>query len=119
MKSEKEIKDWIDSKKVLTKVELTGFLYGEDKKRTYTNTTVTIRYWGYVLRTKNMKKLREYRDERIKEGNHRKDCNFLRDIIKKDERFRCGSRKAVKLMKDVYGIKIRRSVVTNYLREYV
>lgn len=116
MKTDQEIKDFIDSREVLTRREITEFIYGQKNKRDTTHTKVQ-KYWLYVLQTKDMVKLREYAEEKIRTGNQRDDAERIRTIIAEDERFNCGSRKASKLMNDIYNIHISRNIVNNYLRE--
>lgn len=117
MKTDEEIKDFIDSREVLTRIELVEFIYGQKNKRHKTAFPKVQKYWLYVLQTKDMVKLRKYAEEKIRIGNHRKDAERIRTIIAEDERFNCGSKKASKLMNDIYNIRISRSIVNNYLKE--
>lgn len=116
MKTDQEIKDFIDNREVLTRGEIAEFIYGRKNKHSTSSPRIN-KYWLYVLQTKNMLKLREYAERKIRIGNHRGDAERIRTIIAEDERFNCGSRKAFKLMKDIYNIHISRNIVRNYLRE--
>jgi len=115
---DKEIKEWIDSKKVLTKIELAMFIYGDKKRaRKATTNPIICKYWDYVLSTKKMKELRLYKELKINNGHRREDADKIRSIIKKDKRFDCGTKRGKKLMLDLYGIAISRHCIGNYIKE--
>ena len=95
MKSEQEIKDFIDSKEALTFNELQRFVKG---RTTGNPSELERRMWSYVLATKDCKTLREYK---LKVYTHNIELSFdeFNKIYNKDERFqKYGRRRIRKLL---------------------
>jgi hypothetical protein len=109
-----EIKEFIDSKEVLTQRELSTFMYG------YNNGTGRNRFyewWDYVLNTKDWTKLRAYREQRITTASQKKYFDQFLSIYNKDPRFKtAGKKKAFKLCK-LHQLTISPSTVRRYLNE--
>lgn len=118
MKTDKEIKDWIDSQEVLTMMELYHFVCpwtkrnrpGKQERKRIND------YWGYVLETKDWGKLREYRNKKINRGSFKQD-NFdkFKEIYSSDKRIReAGKRKTKTLLNEVYNLNIGLQAIVNY-----
>lgn len=118
-KTDDSIKEFIDSKEVLTMRELVGFMYPENTKynwkRSYSNPRIA-KYWNYVLETKNWAKIKNHINYKIKNGNfNRKNFNKYKEIYDMDERIRtCGTRRAQRLLMNIYKFHLARSVISNY-----
>lgn len=111
MKSEKEIKEFIDSKEVITQRELNKFIYGYtggDRNSKFRH------WWDYVLKTKDWKKLKEYRDKKITSLNNGKFETFKK-LYDKDERLRMyGTKRQKKLLLNIYGLDYGRTTLAAY-----
>ena len=110
MKTDTEIKDWIDKQKVLTKRELNKFVYGH----TAIHTARVDRLWLYVIATKNLYKLKKHKEKRIKEYNTSPNYEIFKKLFKKDMRLRNGSKSAKKILKNVYDIEMPRTSIHSY-----
>lgn len=113
MKSEAEIKRYIDSRKVLTKNELGRFIYGYKN-----NTVLTEKWWIYVLQTKDLKELYNEKQRRIKYKNHNKshkDKQRILELLKKDIRLKnAGTRKQTEYLLRFYNIKVSRRTLMKW-----
>lgn len=117
MKTDEEIKQWIDEREVLTKIELSKFIYGVNG-RNYVTKNKTNRWWNYALKTKQWDKLREHRDYKM--NNPRTDLRYkqVHDLMQKDIRFKdVGKRRAQSLIKSIYKLDIPLATVGRYLRK--
>jgi len=98
------IKNWIDAREALTINELKLFIFGYkssrlDKEKLYY-------WWNYVLKTKDLIKLREYKKNKINNFNKEK-FELFKELYNKDERLRnCGHRTIKKVLENVYNIKL-------------
>lgn len=110
MKSEAEIKDYIDSRKVLSKIELSKFIYG------YKNAHYkTEKWWLYVLHTKNLVKLYKEKQKRIYTSCIHKDKERILELLRTDERLKnAGDRNRVKYLKQFYNIEISRPTLQRW-----
>jgi len=113
LRTDKEIKDFIDSKEALTQKELSMFIYGYNSK---TNSNKTLRYWDYVLATKDLVKLKQHKISR----EHHTDIldpiiERIQGIYRTDCRFNSlGHKSAFKLFKKIYGIDCCESTFRKY-----
>ena len=117
MKTDTEIKEFIDSREVLSKNDLCEFVYGI--RRGYTSHERIYKWWEYVLRTKEWSKLRCYKEHKINNGNFGvENFNKYKEIYDKDLRIReAGSRKAQKILENVYSFHLARNIIINYKRK--
>lgn len=115
MKTNEEIKKFIDSKTVLTKSELCIFFYGEDRHSGLTPRLQ--KWWDYVLETKNLVALKLYREQKIRNFPNENFFKF-RDLYLKDKRFQIfGTRKLQRLLKEVYNLNFTRNTIHSYKKE--
>lgn len=102
MRTEDEVKKFIDDREALTVTELSYFIY---KNRKGANKRIR-RWWGYVLDTKNWVKLREYKEKKMAgcdNGKRLMTVDEFSEIYKKDPRFQGkGYRAIFSLLKKAY-----------------
>ena len=117
--TDEEIKNFIDSRDVLTVQELYRFVFPDQKTKYGKIEGKLVRWWEYVLKTKDWKLLREYREKKINEGNfNHKNFNKYKDIHEKDTRVReSGTRRTQAILREVYDLKLARSVISSYKRK--
>jgi len=117
--TDEEIKNFIDSREVLTIQELCKVIFPNHKAKGGKYKGSMIRWWEYVLRTKDWKLLREYQEKKINEGNfNHKNFNKYKDIHEKDTRVReSGTRRTQAILREVYDLKLARSVISSYKRK--
>lgn len=97
MKTDAEIKEWIDSREAFTQNELNKFIYGYGNS----NGKLTCKWFAYALKTKGWTALRDYRNKK----NRLDYFERFYEIYKKDKRLQeCGYRKAKKILKNIYNI---------------
>ena len=121
MKTDKEIKDWIDKQDVLTRADLRRFMYptlGYNRIGTKSKPRFN-KFWDYVLSTKDWEKLREYKESRISFGgksNLDKDkFNKYKKAFESDIRIReAGKRLSQKLLEQHFSLKIGTSTIQRY-----
>ncbi len=79
------------------------------------NSTIRI-WWDYVLRTKDWKKLKEYRIKKELEGGFKVDLfNSYKSAYLKDNRISSnGTRVAQRILLNIYGIKMTRVRISSY-----
>ena len=109
MKSDQEIKCWIDNREVLTRAELANLICNHNLKTTRMESPTIRRWWDYILKTKDSIKLREYAEYKIKDKQRGKFKKFdeFKEIYLKDERLKTtGKRAGARLLKNVYNIVI-------------
>ena len=113
LRSEAEIKEFIDSRKVLSKIELSRFIYG------YKNANKkTERWWLYVLQTKNLEKLYKEKQKRINTSSLHKDKERILVLFETDERLKnAGARNRVKYLKQFYNISVERSTLQKWSKQ--
>lgn len=111
MRNEEEIKKFIDEKEVLTMLELAMFVYERPERNT--KKTKILKWWGYVLETKDWKKLKEYNINK-QTKHHEERFKKFREIYIKDERMKQGQRKQRKLLNDVYGLSYSGATISKY-----
>lgn len=110
MKNDDTIKKFIDNKEVLTKSELSLFIYNYVK-----TTAAKVRiWWIYVEDTKDLKKMREYQKQKSTKNGINKLKKF-KEIYAKDKRIQeYGLRKTLQLLKNIYNYKISISTLSKY-----
>lgn len=112
MPSEAEIKEFIDSREVLSKIELSKFIYGTKQ----TTTDRTNKWWIYTLQTKDLEKLYNEKQKRITHPDPNKEK--ILNLIATDERLRnSGTRNQVKYLRQFYDIKINRNTLMKWRKE--
>lgn len=114
--SDEEIKEFIDSKKVLTKGELTNFCYPNRKyKHTASNDFIN-RWWAYVLKNKKWTELKKHQSERM---NRQANYEKFKKIYLKDPRLKIGAGKHIthRLLTEIYGFTVHINTVQTYLRK--
>jgi len=121
-KTEAEIKEFIDSREVLMKSELIRFIYPNyDYKKAggYYTKLKFLRWWDYVLQTKDWAKLKEHRNYREKNANKKGErFNRVREIYKTDNRLQeFGKRRIRNLLIKVYDLDIPLASLARYLKE--
>lgn len=117
MKSESEIKEFIDSREVLTKYELVQFIYGE-RNRGELKANITRKFWEYTLATKDWKSLKKYQQLRIRIGGRPDFISKLTKISKSDKRLlEFGRYKLTQLLKDQYNITISRATAGKFIKQ--
>lgn len=115
MKTDSEIKEFIDSKEALTQKELAEWMY--DNK--WRSTQRLYKWWDYVLQTKNWDDLKEYRDNKINNGNPKTEerarfKEYLK-LYNSDGRIsKNGKRYISKLLKEVYNFEIPYVTIGRY-----
>lgn len=102
-KTDEEIKEYIDSREVLSKVELSRFVYGYKSIAT----ALIEKWWIYTLQTKNLKKLHDEKQKRI---NHDANKQKILQLLKTDLRLmNAGTRKQAEYLQKFYNIKVNRN----------
>ena len=114
--SDKDVKDFIDSRKVLTKVELFKFIYPKSKLNWHGGCRLE-RWWDYVLKTKKWKELREYRDNKISIGSSRGIYEPFMNIYNSDPRAKGAGKRTMLKLCHLHGLNISLSTIQRYLRE--
>lgn len=113
MKSDAEIKEWIDSKDALSKLELGRFLYGYKNANNVTN-----KWWFYVLQTKKLTKLYQYKIDKINKAGIRNDKEYIQKLLENDIRLKqAGTRNQVAYLKKFYNINISRATLMKWRKE--
>jgi len=116
MRTDAEIKQWIDERGVLTQSELGKHIYGSHQAFINRNKSL-IRWWGYVLETKNVKLIKEYQKSRIEKsqrGRFRNDKEKICEIIRSNPKL--GYDRMGKLLNGEYDIKVCTDTVKRYYR---
>jgi len=116
MKSDDEIKEWIDSREVVTQTELWKFIYGYSKGD---YTPIFTKWWLYVIEYKDLSKLKNYANQKIKDGRFNHELfNKVKSVYDSDARLRdLGYRLGARLLKNVYGIEIAKTTYHSYKRK--
>lgn len=110
MKNEIEIKKFIDKRKALTKKELIQYIYDIYGGANY-RSKIFLKWWNYVLKTKNWKDLRELFEQREKLDKFKK----FKEIIKKDKRvLELGCDRGIRFLYKHYNFKISVPTFTKY-----
>ena len=119
MRTDEEIKEWIDSREALTKNELYEFKRGHKRYGGRDNVWLK-KWWDYVLKTKDWEKLREYREHKIENWNVNTDkYKRFHEIIEEDKRLLVfGSRYLKKWLKKHYNLELARSTIQRYKNVY-
>lgn len=125
MKTDKEIKEFIDSREVLTQNELSHFMYGHScpvityakNGKEYQNKIMG--WWGYVLKTKDWGKLRKYKKSHTigfgRYSHFHKDKKIIEKIVKKyfgNKRLTLSDVR--ELLKEKYNIAVSAHTLDNY-----
>lgn len=114
MPSEAEIKEFIDSREVLSKIELSKYIYGYKKNCT----RLVEKWWLYTLHTKDLENLYNEKQKRINQANTRPDKQMIIDLLKTDERLKnSGTRKQAEYLKKFYGISTSRCTLKRWRKE--
>jgi len=124
LKTDTEIKDWIDEREVLTQNELSRFMWGYVGSYSLTKNgkvhqTKLGAWWDYVLNSKNLEKLKQYKQNKIyaNKQNFHKQKDKICEILKTDERFVCPAEKAIPLFKKIYKINVSEHAINKYKKE--
>ena len=122
MKSDEEIKEFIDNKEALTQSDLIRFMY--NKTGYITNGTPFLKnrvrkWWDYVLETKDWVKLKEYRENINNNANKKVErLEQVRKIYQADKRLQeFGKRRIRNLLKEVYDLDIPLPSLARYIKE--
>ncbi len=114
LKTDDEIKQFIDAHEVITRNELSRFIYGYKDS---TNRRRLQRWWEYVLKTKDWLKLQSHAEAKI---NHtyitRERYNQFKKIYLEDPRL-VGKRTSKTILKEVYGVDLSISAISRYLKK--
>lgn len=78
MRTDEEIKKFIDEREVLTRTELSKFIYGYKQL----GNSRSLKWWLYVLETKDLTKLKEFAKDKIKAGTNSYLINIKQYAIK-------------------------------------
>lgn len=114
MKSDDEIQEWIDRRDVTTQRELMTFIYGYYSGKRH---KLFCKWWLYVIETKDLVKLNEYRESRINVAFNVKLFERIKEIYNKDPRIKeVGVKSGTKLLNSLYGITIPKSTYRTYLK---
>jgi len=120
MKTEAEIKDFIDSRKVLTTIELSKFILGYKSL----NYAIVKTWWFYVLQTKDLEELQKYKAQKIREAHKYREYDShpqkktVLKLMKKDIRLKnAGTRKMSEYLLRFYNIKISRIALKRWRKE--
>jgi hypothetical protein len=115
MKSDTEIKEWIDSREVLTQNELCEF-FGIQRQAYRKAYKPLYRWWNYVLKTKNLTKLRLHISNKRRATQPRPDKKIILSIILKYAG--AVSRWGMpNLIREKYGIRVSSSCIYRYAKE--
>lgn len=115
MKTDEEIKKWIDERNVLTKIELSKFILGY--KRVYDRDKRLNHWWSYVLETKDWNALRKYKEEKI---NHSVGMNEhyrrFKEIYQSDLRLNgAGIKLTTRILNNIYNFNLSKTTIAGYL----
>lgn len=117
MKTDKEIKEWIDGREAVCKTELQRFIYGYVTGR---YSTKLMEWWGYVLNTKNWETLKSH--PKLKQLNANRNMelfNRVKDIWNNDPRMKTvGYRTVKKYLQNIYQIDIPSTTTHRYIQEF-
>jgi len=116
MKTDNEIKEWIDSREVVTQTELIKFMYGYYtgvRKQKFTE------WWAYIIETKDLVKLRQYSTDKQLRGNRNMELfNKVKSVYTEDPRLQqSGCKSGIKLLKTIYGIEVALTTYKAYLKQ--
>ncbi len=116
MRSDEETKEFIDSKEVITRTELSMFMYGYKKPSAECR---IVKWWDYVLQTKDWDKLKKYRTAKINHTDIPCDrYNKIKQIYLTDPRLKnTGKRTTRRILRDVYKICLSDTTVSRYLKK--
>ena len=115
-RTDEEIKAWIDAREALTAKELMRFMYfiPEGQKLISHTHSGMMKWWKYVLATKNWEKLNEYRENKIKHSGDEKFKKY-QEIYGKDERIRkAGVNKRQEILDRIYKFHLSLSTLSKY-----
>lgn len=118
MKTDGEIKEWIDSRDVLTLNELSFFIYGSSQGCS-PRAKPLFNGWLYALEKKDLAKMNLYRENKRRKfiGKFRAD----KDEIKRIMTLECGglSIRAIRdLLLSKYGKKVNTSLICGYQKKF-
>lgn len=118
-RTDKEIKEWIDSKDVLTRRELTMFMQPGRKTRGNETNVRFCKWWDYVLKTKDWNKLKEYAADKVKSNLNKERFEEFVKLYKSDIRIReYGKVRGSKYLKKKYNLELHPTTLKRY-KEYV
>ena len=115
LKTDQEIKEFIDSKEVLSKNDLGRFVYGHKAS----SNSVINRHWLYVIQTKDLIKLKKYAYDK-EQHKDRLDpiLERIAGIYRTDPRFNSiGGKSAYKLFKRLYGVDCTERTFQKYHKQ--
>jgi len=119
MKTDAEIKEFIDGREVLTQTELGMFIYPDSQRKISGSSGRTKRWWAYVLKVKNWKKLREHKEYKQRTNNLKVErFNKFRKIYQSDQRMQeFGKRRIRNLLIKVYDLDIPLATLGRYIKD--
>jgi len=123
MKTDEEIKEFIDGREALTQSELSQFIYGSSRSlsnyrpkwgRDYDNKSIA-KWWGYAIKHKDWGKMREYKKYkmRAKPSLFRKERDTIEGVITKFNN-ELSTPEIVSLLKDKYDVTTPRCLIIQY-----
>jgi len=122
MKTDTEIKEFIDDREALTQSDLVRFMYNKTGRITTGSVFLKNRcreWWDYVLETKDWIKLKEYKEDILKNGNKKVErLEQVRKIYQTDKRLQeFGKRRIRNLLIEVYDLDIPLPSLARYIKE--
>ena len=122
MKTDQEIKEFIDDREALTQSDLVRFAY--NKTGRITGGALFLRnrlrkWWDYVLETKDWEELRRYKEDILKNANKKVErLEQVRKIYQTDKRLQeFGKRRIRNLLIEVYDLDIPLPSLARYIKE--
>ena len=123
MKTDAEIKEFIDGREVLTQTDLTRFIYpiwNENSIKKGMSQKYRVKgWWQYVLETKEWQKLRENKEYKQRTNNLKVErFNKFRKIYQSDQRMQeFGKRRIRNLLIKVYDLDIPLATLGRYIKD--
>ena len=125
MKTDAEIKEFIDGREALTIREVNIFLHPNwnnasiSKSLSCKSSGKLRRWWQYVLETKEWQKLREHKEYKINNANQKGErFDKFRKIYQSDQRMQeFGKRRIRNLLIKVYDLDIPLATLGRYIKE--
>ena len=123
MKTDTEIKEWIDSKEVFTLTELSKFIFGSSQplitKREESEEGIWVnkplyKWWGYSLKNKNLAKMKSYKKYKMrpKDSLWHKNKSTIEGVIRENKEL--SGREIKTLLEGKYNIKIELQAILFY-----
>lgn len=125
MKTDQEIKDWIDEREVFCKKELIIFMFNKNNGGRLHNKRF-IGFWDYVLETKDWGKLKKYIRHKnfgsngAKKGDkyYRKKFKKFEEVYKSDKRLaEMGCVRTSNFLNAFYNLELNPATIIKYKKE--